>query len=516
MSATFNEISTKLSSKNPIVIIRKNINISNYYYIEDDFDNLNSYSLYICKLSNFPKDFKSDKIINFLIIVDVNIKYDLFQLKNCNILILEKDKISLYKLLEDLQDIININADIIASSNSIIDALSQNKNIDDIIKTIHHYLQNPIIITNSANYLCCHSDDNFDINDTIWEDYIKYGYPDPSYLEKIYYNIKFVQPLSTESDSHIIDYLDVMDHRVLTCPIKINNFNVAYIYVLEANKPFTKEDMRVLNILGKILAPSIINDPRFTYCENTQIDSIFYYLLSCDNTQPHFLEKTCEILNLEVYSNFFLLNINFSKEEMTIEKLKELYDLIKSVFFNQFVFIYKNQICILYITRDDNPNKFKIYSKYFLDICEKYNLSVGISDIFFNLHDIKIAYNQTLKALDYSTISAYKNRINYYSDFMLTDLVYEFLINENTDNIIDLNFKEFINSASEEYLKMMKLFVDNNGNLKKTADELHVHYNTLKYRLSKIRDEYCIDFEDLNYIIKLKLSYIALDFISNT
>ena len=65
MSATFNEISTKLSSKNPIVIIRKNINISNYYYIEDNFDNLNSYSLYICKLSNFPKDFKSDKIINF-------------------------------------------------------------------------------------------------------------------------------------------------------------------------------------------------------------------------------------------------------------------------------------------------------------------------------------------------------------------------------------------------------------------------------------------------------------------
>lgn len=99
---------------------------------------------------------------------------------------------------------------------------------------------------------------------------------------------------------------------------------------------------------------------------------------------------------------------------------------------------------------------------------------------------------------------------------MLTDLIYEFLINENTDDIIDLNFKEFINSVSEEYRQMLKLLVDNNGNIKKTADELNVHYNALKYRLSKIRDEYCIDFEDLNYIIKLKLSYIALDFISNT
>ena len=119
MSVTFNEISTKLASKNPIVIMRKNINISNYYYIEDNFDKLNSYSLYICKLSNFPKEFKTDKIINFLIIVDINIKYDLFQLKN-------------------LQDIINVNADIIASSNSIIDAISQNECIGDIIKIIYN------------------------------------------------------------------------------------------------------------------------------------------------------------------------------------------------------------------------------------------------------------------------------------------------------------------------------------------------------------------------------------------
>ena len=242
MSVTFNEISTKLASKNPIVIMRKNINISNYYYIEDNFDKLNSYSLYICKLSNFPKEFKTDKIINFLIIVDINIKYDLFQLKNCNILILEDNKINLYKLLENLQDIINVNADIIASSNSIIDAISQNECIGDIIKIIYNYLQNPIIISNSANYLCYHDGDNLTNDDTIWDDYIKYSYPDPYYLEKIYYDIKFVQSISSKSDSHIIDYLDIMEHRVLTCPIKINNLNIAYIYVLESNKPFSKED----------------------------------------------------------------------------------------------------------------------------------------------------------------------------------------------------------------------------------------------------------------------------------
>lgn len=515
MSVTFNEISTKLSSKNPIVLIRKNINISNYYYIEDNFDNLNSYSLYICKLSNFPKEFYSNKIINFLIIVDINIKYDLFQLKNCNIIILENNTINLYKLLENLQDIINVNSDIIASSNSIIDAISQNKSIDEIIKILQHYLQNPVIISNSANYLCCYSGDNYS-NDTIWENYINHNYPDPYYLDKLYHDINFAQSLTDESNSHIIDYLDIMEHRILTSPIKINNLNRGYIYVLEANKPFNKEDIRVLNILSKILPPSIINDNRFTYSESSQIDSIFYYLLSCDNIFPHFLEATCEILNLEIDSNFFLLNINCFSEEVNVEKLREMYNLIKSIFYHQLVFIYKNQICILYITRDNNPHNFEIYSKYFLDICKNNNLIVGISDMFFNLHNIKIAYDQTLKALDYSFISNEKSSINYYSDFMITDLVYSFLINENTNNIIDLNFRKFINSASEEYIEMLNLFMSESGNIKKYADEMHIHYNTLKYRLNKIKDEYNIDFENLDHIIKLKLSCIALNFISNT
>ncbi|MGM9534754.1 MAG: hypothetical protein ACI3VR_05855 [Intestinibacter sp.] len=172
MSATFNEISGKLSSKNPLVIMAKNINISNYYYIEDDFDNLNSYSLYICKLSNLPKDFSPDKIINLLIIVDVDNECDLFKLKNCNILMLEQDKISLYKLLEDLQDVINVKANIIASSNNIISAISKNGSIDSLIDIIYEYLKNPIIMTNAANYLCACNTGDVKINDSIWENYI--------------------------------------------------------------------------------------------------------------------------------------------------------------------------------------------------------------------------------------------------------------------------------------------------------------------------------------------------------
>ena len=250
MSATFNEISARLSSKNTLVIMAKNINISNYYYIENNFDNLNSYSLYICKLSNLPKDFSPDKITNLLIIIDINDEYDLFQLKNCNILMLEQDKINLYKLLEDLQDVINVKANIIASSNSIISAISKNENINTLIDIIYDYLKNPIIIANAANYLCAYNTGDNKINDSIWQNYIINNYPDPNYLDKIYYDIKFLQSISKENNPHIIDYLDIMEHRILLCPIKINNLNMAYLYILEANKPFNRDDIKLVNTVN--------------------------------------------------------------------------------------------------------------------------------------------------------------------------------------------------------------------------------------------------------------------------
>ena len=51
--------------------------------------------------------------------------------------------------------------------------------------------------------------------------------------------------------------------------------------------------------------------------------------------------------------------------------------------------------------------------------------------------------------------------------------------------------------------------------MQKTSTDLHVHYNTLKYRLQKIKDLYSFDIFDNNFIINLKLSFLALDFLEN-
>ena len=516
MSATFNEISSKLNSKNPLVITRKNINISNYYYIEKDFDNLNSYSLYICNLSNFPKDFSSDKILNFLIIVDTNIEYDLFKLENCNILMFKKDSINLYKLLEDLQDIINVKADIIASVNSIINTISQNETIDKIVTIMYDFFKNPIIIANAANYLCTYTSSEYKLNDTIWKKYIDDSYPDPEYLNNIYHDIKFLKSISKENEPHIIDYLDIMEHRIILCPVTVNNLNMAYIYILESNIPFNKEHLELLNTLKKILIPAILNDPRFSFCNDIQLDSIFFYLLSSDNIKSYYLEKSCEILNLDLNSYFFLITIDPCEQNLSNTSLKNLYTLIKDLFFNQFVFIYEGKICILCFCQNTKRiKKEKIESKQLLNLCQNYNLIACVSDVFYKLNNVKFAYEQTLKCLYFKSNLDSSKRVFYYSDFMLTNLVYSFLLNKDTNNIIDLNFMEFLKCDNEEYLETVKSFVKHNGNIKNTAENLHIHYNTLKYRLNKIGNLYSMDLDDLNYVIKLKLYYIALDFISN-
>ena len=81
------------------------------------------------------------------------------------------------------------------------------------------------------------------------------------------------------------------------------------------------------------------------------------------------------------------------------------------------------------------------------------------------------------------------------------------------DDLIDISLMNFINENNKESVDTLRVYCSNNGDMQKTSNELHIHYNTLKYRLQKIRDLYCFDIFDTNFIIKLKLSLLALNFL---
>ncbi|GJM68907.1 hypothetical protein HMSSN036_11230 [Paenibacillus macerans] len=63
----------------------------------------------------------------------------------------------------------------------------------------------------------------------------------------------------------------------------------------------------------------------------------------------------------------------------------------------------------------------------------------------------------------------------------------------------------FPQTLNEEYKLTLRTFLDCDLNVKQTAGLLHVHRNTLFYRLDKISQLLQLDYRKFNDLVKMKL-----------
>lgn len=512
MSATMNEICKSLSKYSPRVSIQENLTISNYYYLHRDFKDFNSNCLYVCKSSQLPKEINSNNIINLLIILDIPLPSYLQWWEKYNLILIDENKCNIFSILDKLLYLINMDTILNHMRKELIDGISKNLSLDELIKISYNYLKNPIIVTNASSYVCASftGDKNFD--EPIWEEHINTGYAKSSYLKNIYYDLNFRQSISFFNQPIMVDYHDTMNHRMLISSLIREKFNVAYIYVLEVNKPFSKIDIEILSILNKLLLPIIIRDNRFILTNNTYFDPLFYYLIDMENCDENYINNYIETFNLDLSDDLFLIYIEDLSNINSFEKFKYFKELLSRIFYNHYIYLYNNKIYILYNGGTDLKNDEYNFLTQFL---KENNLKCGISQNFISLEDLKNACSQGKKAISIGSKISCDKYIYYFSDYMINNLAFTFISHYNMDDLIDISLISFINENNEEFVNTLRVYCNNNGDMQKTSNELHIHYNTLKYRLQKIKELYCFDIFDSNFTLKLRLSFLALDSLQN-
>lgn len=512
MSNTMNEISKSLLKYKPKVLIQENITISNYYYLHNELNEFNSNCLYVCKSSQLPNHINNNDIINLLIILDAPLPSYLQWWDKYNLILLEENSCNIYVLLEKLQDLINMDSILNHLTTKLIDGISKHLSINELIAIVYNYLKNPIILTNTCGYVLSSYVGDDHIDEPIWEEQISTGYANVSYLKNIYYDLNFRQSISFFNQPIMVNYTDMMNHRMLISTLKKENFNVAYIHVLEVNKPFSKIDMKILDMLSKMLLPLIVNNSRIVLSKQSPFDYLFYYLVNCKEYDENYINNYSKIFDLDLKNDLLLVYIENLSHIDSFQKLKYLYDVLSHIFYNNYIYFYDNKIFILYkgskeLKEDEN--------RLFTQFLKENNLKAGISQPFSNLKDFKNANYQGINAIYISKKMNRDEYISYYNDFIINNLVFTFIRNNNMNDLIDIALMDFISENNEEYVETLKIYCENNGDMQKTSAQLHIHYNTLKYRLQKIKDLYCMDIFDSDYTLKLKLSFLALDFLQS-
>ena len=126
------------------------------------------------------------------------------------------------------------------------------------------------------------------------------------------------------------------------------------------------------------------------------------------------------------------------------------------------------------------------------------NFKLGVSNFYKGLHNLSMSINEAIFACDAGRKIIDKNIIRY------NNLgVYKFLlplqnrpeIRKFHDEII-LPIMDYDAKNNTQLLKTANIFVDNDSDIKKTAEALFQHVNTVRYRVAKIKE--VLKMEDLD------------------
>ena len=133
------------------------------------------------------------------------------------------------------------------------------------------------------------------------------------------------------------------------------------------------------------------------------------------------------------------------------------------------------------------------------------SLALGISMPFYDLNKTALALKQALLALNASS----EPGIRYCKDLALPYLLRTLRQNEMSVHLLhpalDI-LKRYDRENDSELFYTMYVYVQTGCNQTDTANTLHVHLNTLKYRLTRIRELTKVDFKDRENLLYIWLS----------
>lgn len=513
---TIRKIVDKLCDYNISTSIIEDCELIDFRYLSKRISNFNPYSLYIFKASNLPNEIICQDKINFLIIKDQSLPSFLLEETTkgkYNYIILDNKELPIYKLIYIVQDIFNLNTSLISFQEDVLNAIGNSKSIDDIIKISFNYLKNPIILLNSMYHTCSYYYGEIVIDDPSWNYQLKMSIPHPTY--SLLYNQNTKNRKMGENKEEIITtfFPEVMKYKERTIPIVHDNFTIARISVLECNNPLSDCDLEILKTLGKLIYPLLLLDKRFLVENNSEFDNIMNYLLKTTNPNKVFIKNALLSLNIDNSNNKYLLLLRDNDNVNSKTKINYVKQYISSLFSKHIVFVYKNSIIVIYNNRNSYKN-FCESSEYedFIKSIKDYTLKVGVSKLFNNFENFKVAYNQCEKAIYFGELIHKKEDSPYYfDDYVIFNIISSFLEKGDLNNLLDSKLKDLILCNSNDLYYTLYTFIQCRGDTKLTSEKLNIHYNTLKYRLNKIENLFNMDLNDEDYLVKLKLSFAALD-----
>ncbi len=318
-------------------------------------------------------------------------------------------------------------------------------------------------------------------------------------------------------------------------PIYYDNMRYGVIYLWDTDYVIRQRDLFVIESATSLIALDILNRITLVDRENVHRSTFLEKLLSSDEKEQEKaienadyylfhpeLASQCVVLlvqqdlplQMTPNNSRMIKNINTNILNLT-NRLKQEYD-------GYFLSTRKNDRAVFLLQYDKNASDEakREQCQRFIDILlesakEKDLLSftyVGVGSIAETYQDLSSSLSQAEQTVRILVSRKSDERVLFYSDLGLLRVLGHPLLREDAlkyaHEVLD-PLEEHDEKHRGDLIETVRVYFQCGGNLKRVAEVLFTHYNTIIYRINRIRDMYGIDLRDpetaFNFQLALKI-----------
>ncbi|NTW71466.1 MAG: hypothetical protein HGA49_04415 [Eubacteriaceae bacterium] len=392
--------------------------------------------------------------------------------------------------------------------NTVFEDMLDGKDIQGVMKHTYECLGNPVIFTDST-YRLVTMYPYEKTADPVRNSILKKGYADQELMMQIESDRTKEETLKRDFPS-VLDWGFAKDLRRISRVVADGNKIFGVIGVAETNRPFRETDIEIVEIFSKVIRTMLINKSSPSDEKQVYMQTLLANLIEGDIYTSVSLKKALSMSDIKWHAPYVMITVPLDINKFGIETIKKIQDDIQSGNTKMQSMIHNANIVFLSYGSLRNEEKRKIDA-----ILTVYDLVCGVSDEFSDLLKATLYYRQALIAYRYGSALDSKERKYYFNDFRdkyLYDCVEEM---ENTSIFVYPPVYELLKydqKCKTELSATLLAYLQNYKNAASVSEVLHIHRNTLIYRIKKAEEIMDID---LNNNLICRHIQKSLEILSN-
>lgn len=309
---------------------------------------------------------------------------------------------------------------------------------------------------------------------------------------------------------------EMIGYGTLLSSICIDGIEVGHIMIQESEHKFRETDAEFLYHFTRLVSIELQKNSVFTDNKGVMYSYFLADLLKNPNANVATVQKRLNALGYKLKPNLYILVIPSSSFYTSTLRLEVVLQSIRNILVGSLYVVYENSIVFLI-----SKEKYEELSEFELDrlttFLENNQLKAGISNFFEKLEEAPRFYKQALEALKQGTYMNDPAPIYYFKDYYIYQILHVLEQNDSElrylihPGLMQLYFYD--QEKGTDFIHTLKEYLICPGQPSVVAQNLHIHKNTLLYRMGKIKEITKCDFITGEDFMKFNLSFKVMEYL---